>query len=117
MVWTEKKGQWHSTHANVEVYITHNGDLDFWTVSGVTYPVDDIFPWLEKTTYSPCPSAVDSACVAGIVDLVRTKGSWFHSVRFGFLFGPIRKTLNYQMPSKKEVLSSPGLPSPLLLCS
>lgn len=102
-VWTKKKDQWHLQHTNVEVYITHNGDLDFWTVSGVTYPVDDIFPWLEKATHSPCPSAVDSACVAGIVDLVRTKGSWYHSVRFGFLFGPERKTLNYKMPSKKEV--------------
>jgi hypothetical protein len=103
VVWTQKKGEWHSESTNVEVYITHNGDLDFWTVSGVTYPVDDIFPWLEKATHSPCPSAVDSACVAGIVDLVRTKGSWYHSVRFGFLFGPERKTLHYKMPSKKEV--------------
>jgi hypothetical protein len=102
-IWSERNGKWTSERANVEVYITHNGDLDFWTVCGVTYPVDDLFPWVERATHSPCPSAVDSACVAGIMDLVRAKGSWYHAVRFGFLFGPERKNLAYDMPTRKEV--------------
>ena len=31
------------------------------------------------------PATVDSAAVAGVMDLLRCKGSWFHAVRFAFL--------------------------------
>ena len=87
----------------VEVFICHNGDLDFFDVAGVTYPLDDIMKWIERATHSKCPSAVDSAGVAGMIDLVRTAGVWYHSIRYGFLFGPLRSSLEYEMPSKKEL--------------
>ena len=48
------------------------------------------------------PSTVDSAAVAGILDLLRCQGVWYHSVRYGFLFGPTRSTLDYDMPTKAE---------------
>jgi hypothetical protein len=104
LVWTEStSGVWASQMKNVENYICHNGDLDFWTVGEVTHPLEALFPWVTSATHSPCPSAVDSACVAGIIDLLRCQGSWYHSVRFGFLFGPERFKLDYKMPTMSEV--------------
>lgn len=104
LIWTESSsGNWVSQWRNVENYICHNGDLDFWTIGQVTHPLEALFPWVTSATHSPCPSAVDSACVAGIIDLLRCQGSWYHSVRFGFLFGPERAKLDYKMPSVSEV--------------
>ena len=102
-IWIEEGGRWTSQSRNVEVYICHNGDLDYWTIGSVTHPLEALFPWVERATHSPCPSAVDSACVAGIMDLLRTQGSWYHSVRFGFLFGPERSKLDYAMPTVSQV--------------
>ena len=47
------------------------------------------------------PADVDSAAIAGIMDLLRTQGCLTRSVRFGFLFGPKRTSLNYEMPAQK----------------
>ena len=33
------------------------------------------------------PAPVDSACVAGLLDLLRTAGMWLPSVRYGYLYG------------------------------
>ena len=33
------------------------------------------------------PASVDSAGVAGLLDLLRAKGLWLASVRYGYLFG------------------------------
>jgi hypothetical protein len=74
LIWRETAaGDWSSQRCNVELYICHNGDLDFWTVGQVTHPLEALFPWVERATHSPCPSAVDSACVAGIMDLLRAQ--------------------------------------------
>ena len=98
----EENGQFTKLTRTVEVFICHNGDLDFWNVGDVTYTTDDIMAWIQRATHSPCPSAVDSAGVAGVMDLLRTAGVWYHSIRFGFLFGPRRSSLQYPMPSKKQ---------------
>jgi hypothetical protein len=59
-------------------------------------------PWLEKVNHSPCPSQVDSCGVAGLIDLVRCQGVWYKAVKFGFIFGVHRQTLDYKVPSKAE---------------
>ena len=58
----------------VENYVTHNGDFDFYSLNGKVYDLDIVRPWLEMATCRPCPSTVDSACIAGFVDLIRSKG-------------------------------------------
>ena len=35
------------------------------------------------------PSEVDSACIAGLIDLLRTRGLWLASVRFGYVYGAL----------------------------
>ena len=45
------------------------------------------------------PAAVDSAAVAGLIDLHRAQGCWYLAVRYAFLFGPDRDGLDYEVPS------------------
>ncbi|XRB03994.1 glutamine amidotransferase type 2 domain-containing protein [Pycnococcus provasolii] len=86
-------------NVNVEHYICHNGDLDFFTVGGRTYDLGAIQQWLQRCTGAPMPSPVDSVAVAGCVDLLRTQGSWPLSVRYAFLIVPERSTLLTTVPS------------------
>ena len=72
-----------------EAYITHNGDLDFFSLHGVTYPLEDVQALLAALLHAPMPASVDSACVAGLLDLLRTKGLWRASVRYGYAYGAL----------------------------
>mmetsp|Transcript_44819 Transcript_44819/g.112412 ORF Transcript_44819/g.112412 Transcript_44819/m.112412 type:complete len:1579 (+) Transcript_44819:96-4832(+) len=98
--WEQVDGKWSKRVATMEVYICHNGDLDSFDIDGGTQALETLFPFIERATHTPAPSTVDSCGVAGVIDLVRTKGLWYHSVRYGFLFGVSRGgNINYKMPS------------------
>ena len=71
----------------VEHYITHNGDLDFFRVAGQWHELGKVQVWLEKVLECPMPATVDSACIAGLVDLHRTAGCWGLSVRYAYQCG------------------------------
>jgi hypothetical protein len=83
---TSKK-QIEVTSIPVENYITHNGDLDFFQVNGKTYDLETVQKWLELATESKMPATVDSAAIAGLVDLLRTKGCFGLSARYVVSFG------------------------------
>ena len=85
----DENGRFAGKLANVEMYITHNGDLDFFEWHGVTYPLDDVFIILERLLHFKRPSSVDSAGVAGLLELLRTAGLWEASVRYGYVFGAL----------------------------
>jgi len=70
-----------------EVFICHNGDFDAFEIDGTTFELGNLFSWLPKATGAPAPSTVDSVAVAGVIDLLRCQGSWFHSLRLAFLMG------------------------------
>ena len=74
---------------NLEAYITHNGDLDFFQLHGVVVPLSGLQALLPALLHSPLPSSVDSVCVAGLLELLRTAGVWRDSVRFGYVFGSL----------------------------
>mmetsp|Transcript_53860 Transcript_53860/g.128012 ORF Transcript_53860/g.128012 Transcript_53860/m.128012 type:complete len:1454 (-) Transcript_53860:172-4533(-) len=102
-IWSKVPGQqWQCAPRSVEVFICHNGDLDSFEVGGRDFALDAVMDWIERATHVPRPSSVDSAGVAGLIDLLRTKGSWFHSMRFGYLFGPKRTTLSYSIPEESS---------------
>ncbi|KAK3287859.1 hypothetical protein CYMTET_4650 [Cymbomonas tetramitiformis] len=86
------------------MYITHNGDLDFWDVRNVTYPLEHIQEWLEKILDCPSPAPVDSAAIAGLIDLLRTQGLWTSSVRYGCIFGRDmgEDILEQKLPTTKQ---------------
>ena len=74
---------------SVESFITHNGDCDAFTIHGNKYAIADLQLLLVRLLGHPIPSDVDSACVAGLLDMLRTKGVWLASVRYGYLFGAL----------------------------
>jgi|AntRauTorckE5430_2_1112549.scaffolds.fasta_scaffold01373_6 hypothetical protein len=92
----------------VENYITHNGDFEFYNVNGKTYEIEAIQKWLELATGFKKPSSVDSAAIAGMIDLIRTRGSFALSVRYvvclGFPTSQIHEdpTFDYSFPSPRQ---------------
>ena len=89
--WTaDAGGAWTCARVSHETFITHNGDLDFYEWHGVVYPLSDLFTILERLLHSPRPASVDSMGVAGLLDLLRTKGMWFQSVRYAYVLGGLR---------------------------
>lgn len=80
--------------ATVENFITHNGDLDFFRVGGKFYDLHTVQTWLEKATGNPMPAAVDSAAIAGVVDILRTSGSFGLSTRYSLLLGSSSATMD-----------------------
>jgi len=78
----------------VENYITHNGDFDFFNLNGKNYGLSIIQDWLEYSTGHKRPSSVDSAAVAGMIDILRTQGSFLLSVRYAVCLGLPTCTMN-----------------------
>lgn len=70
----------------VENYVTHNGDFEFYKISGRYYDTGSIQKFLVKTLHVPLPSTVDSAAVAGMMDLLRVQGSFALSARYAISF-------------------------------
>lgn len=63
-VWTFVHGSaFAATPRNVEGFITHNGDLDFFEINGVTYALDELQLLLPRLLHSKLPAAVDSVCL------------------------------------------------------
>jgi len=94
--WTQDAsgGCWSCECVNHETFITHNGDLDFYEWHGVVYPLEDVFTILEKILHRKPPATVDSQGVAGLLDLLRTKGMWYQSVRYAYLAGGLKNAGN-----------------------
>ena len=70
--------------------------------------VDELQLLLPRLLHSPLPSAVDSVCLAGLVDLLRTKGLWYHSLRYGYVFGALKQAgplLDAPLPSRAALES------------
>ena len=99
----------------VENYICHNGDFDFYTIGARTYDLSAIQEWLPRATGHPMPTTVDSCAVAGMIDLLRAQGSWFHAARFAFHFGAFaaadetRTTLKYAIPTVEALSAAAGV--------
>eukprot|EP00746_Dinoflagellata_sp_MGD_P157020 gnl/MRDRNA2_/MRDRNA2_86072_c0_seq2.p1 gnl/MRDRNA2_/MRDRNA2_86072_c0~~gnl/MRDRNA2_/MRDRNA2_86072_c0_seq2.p1 ORF type:complete len:1384 (+),score=218.41 gnl/MRDRNA2_/MRDRNA2_86072_c0_seq2:410-4153(+) len=101
-VHTSENLQAKETTKFVENYICHNGDLDFFNIGGKTYDLGAVQMWLERTLHVPMPATVDSAAIAGLIDLHRVAGVWALSVRYGFVLGVQRQELLKSYPSMEE---------------
>ena len=81
---------------SMENFVTHNGDLDFYQINGKLMALEDLQIWLENTTGHKRPASVDSAAIAGLVDVIRTAGCFGLSLRFSVL-------MKVKVLRKKEV--------------
>lgn len=71
----------------VENFITHNGDFEFYELNGKVYEVETIQRFLEHATETKMPAVVDSAAIAGMIDLIRCQGCFGLSVRYAICLG------------------------------
>ena len=86
----------------VENYITHNGDFEYFELNGNQYDIDVIQQFLVVATGSKMPAVVDSAAIAGMVDLIRCKGSFASSCRYVVCLG---------LPTSEIVITEDWLPN------
>lgn len=80
------------------------GDFEYYSLNGETYEFETIQEWLEKALETPRPSSVDSAAIAGVIDLIRSKGSFMLSVRYVVCLGlpTSRIDADIDLPSHRE---------------
>lgn len=96
-------GNFTCSSKNVEVFICHNGDFDFFTIKDKIYSVEEIQKWLPMVTHAPMPCSVDSAAVAGVMDVLRTQGSWYMSIRYAIVFAMDWTNLDEASRSQKAI--------------
>lgn len=75
-----------SQSIGVENFVTHNGDFEFYKIGGSYYDTEAIQKFLVMTLKVPMPAVVDSAAIAGMMDLLRTQGSFALSARYALCF-------------------------------
>lgn len=79
----------------VENFISHNGDFEFYELNDVSYDTDAVMKWLEIALESKQPAYVDSAGIAGMIDLIRCQACFPLSIRFAVCLGlPTSKISN-----------------------
>jgi hypothetical protein len=79
-------GRWQGAWGTVHHRITHNGDFETLEAFGRGLDVAfDLSPWLEQALHQPAPAVVDSARIAGMMDLLICQGDCFAAVRWSAL--------------------------------
>ena len=85
MVWEYSKDKrWVCQRKNVNHRITHNGDFDGWKLFDKSIEYDKLGLWLERVLHTPNHTKGDSPKIAGLMDLLITKGMWYASVRLAY---------------------------------
>jgi hypothetical protein len=83
-VWQFMDEQWSYNHKNVHHCITHNGDFDSWSIFNQMIDTNTLGLWLERVLHTPNATKGDSPKIAGMMDLLVTKGMWYPSVRLAY---------------------------------
>lgn len=110
-VWQVKNGEWTRTKINVNHRITHNGDFDAWTIFGEEIPNAKLGLWLERVLHTLNATHGDSPKIAGMMDLLITKGMWDASVRLAYqltVANTIEETFGGEEPTKDAPNTAPS---------
>lgn len=89
----------------IEIYITHNGDFEFYLLNGRTYEVGDVIAWLATVLHQPAPAMVDSMGVAGMIDILRCQGSFPLAARYVLAMGRRQSTMDidkFKFPTRSQ---------------
>ena len=90
---------------NVENFVTHNGDFDFYVLNGRSYDVENVMAWLGIILKTPAPTMVDSLGIAGMIDILRCQGSFVLAARYALSMGLTSCTMDLDwrpFPTKKH---------------
>jgi len=74
---------YHCVFFHIGIYA---GDFEYYKINGKYYDTEAIQTFLVKALRVSMPSVVDSAAIAGVIDLLRTQGSFALSVRYATSF-------------------------------
>ncbi len=83
-VWEFTEGQWVCRDKNINHRITHNGDFDAWTLYNQEVSNEALGLWLERALHTYNYALGDSPKIAGMIDLLVTKGMWYASARLAY---------------------------------
>ncbi len=111
-VWEFQEGQWVCQSKNVNHRITHNGDFDAWTLYGESIENEVLGLWLERVLHTSNYTRGDSPKIAGMMDLLITKGMWYASVRLAYhlaVADSIESSFNGQRSSRDAINTAPNI--------
>jgi cation diffusion facilitator family transporter len=106
-VWQFSQGKWICQKRNVNHRITHNGDFDAWTIFGKEVENVELGWWLERVLNTPNHTKGDSPKIAGMMDLLITKGIWSASVRLAYQLA-IASSLESAFGAEEPAVDSPN---------
>lgn len=98
------------TIMHLRLLLLISGDFEFYNVGGKYYDCEAIQEWLVRTLHVPMPATVDSAAIAGMIDLLRVQGSFALSVRYAICFelggdvGPADSSVRYPTIMQYEAI-------------
>lgn len=84
-LWRLQNGRWHAEAKTIHHRITHNGDFEAFHFHGSEVDMTSLGQWLGAALDRPTTAVVDSARIAGMIDLLICQGDWFAAVRWAFL--------------------------------
>lgn len=111
MVWEFTEGRWVCQRRNVNHRITHNGDFDGWILFDKLIAYDKLGLWLERVLHTSNYTEGDSPKIAGLMDLLITKGMWYSSVRLAYQLAiakSVEAAFDGQEPSPNPEDTSPA---------
>jgi hypothetical protein len=82
------------SHKTVEIFITHNGDLEFYQLNGKTNEAETILTWLGTVLELSAPAPVDSMAIAGLMDVIRCQGCFALAARYAVAMGMAFSTMD-----------------------
>ena len=91
--YSDEMGKFEGVRACVEAYVTHNGDLDYFTIHEHEYALAELQVMLPRVLHRPLPGLTDSCCLAGLFELHRTQGTWLPSVRYALIYGALNLSI------------------------
>ena len=109
-VWQFVEGQWLCNQMNVNHRITHNGDFDSWNLYGREIDNKNLGLWLERVLQTPNHTQGDSPKIAGMIDLLITKGMWYPSVRLAYYLAiaeSVKSAFAGQAPNRQAPDTTP----------
>jgi hypothetical protein len=106
-VWQFSQGKWICQKRNVNHRITHNGNFDAWTIFGKEVENVELGWWLERVLNTPDRTKGDSPKIAGMMDLLITKGIWSASVRLAYQLA-IASSLESAFGAEEPAVDSPN---------
>ena len=75
-----------NAHHFWSVLIAVAGDFEFYEINGNFFGTEAIQQWLVRALHISMPCAVDSAAIAGMIDLLRVQGCFALSARYAVCF-------------------------------